>query len=154
MVKIFMCSEKANIERLNTLKQEDMFIYIGDMMGKPRMTKSDRWKKRPCVLRYWQIKDELNRQIGDFKLGETFYVQFQIQMPKSWSKKKKEEMLGKPHKQKPDNSNLTKSLEDMILKDDSCVWYTIPNKIWGTETKAIIKNITLEQIAKIEEILK
>ena len=151
MVKILMCSEKANVERLNTLKQEDMFIYVGDFMGKPRMVKSDRWRKRSCVLRYWQIKDELNRQLGDFKLSNCFYVQFQIKMPDSWSKKKKEQMFMQPHQQKPDNSNCLKALEDMILKDDSSVWFTISTKVWYNETRVIIKNIN--NIYDLTEIL-
>jgi hypothetical protein len=149
-----MLSEKSNVERLNGVKQEDVFIYVGDFMGKPRMVKSDRWRKRGCVLRYWQIKDELNRQLGDFKLGNCFYVQFQIKMPDSWSKKKKEKMLGKPHQNKPDNSNLVKSLEDMILEDDSCVWFTISNKVWGNETRVIVKNIDDEKLKKIQEMFE
>jgi len=35
-------------------------------IGKPRMTQSDRWKKRDCVVRYFNFKDEIRRQMGDF----------------------------------------------------------------------------------------
>lgn len=30
-------------------------------MGKPRMNKADAWKKRPCVLRYWEYSDNLKK---------------------------------------------------------------------------------------------
>ena len=67
-------------------------------------------------------------------------VKFTIKMPDSWSKKKKEEMFDKPHQQKPDNSNLLKSIEDMLLVDDSKVWFCIPYKKWGNETTVMIMN--------------
>ena len=31
-------------------------------VAKPRMTRSDRWKKRPVVLKYWQFKDALKEK--------------------------------------------------------------------------------------------
>jgi len=39
-------------------------------LPKPRMVKSDAWRKRPCVVKYWQYKDELKKQFKGYKLGE------------------------------------------------------------------------------------
>ncbi len=35
-----------------------------DVVGKPRMTQRDKWKKRPCVLRYRAFADELRLKVG------------------------------------------------------------------------------------------
>lgn len=97
---------------------------------KPRMTRSDAWKQRPPVLRYFQFKDDLQAQIkGD--LDPRFTVQFFVAMPKSWSDKKKAAMMGKPHQQKPDVDNYLKSLMDALCKDDSYVYDTRAIKRWS-----------------------
>ena len=43
--------------------------------AKPRMTRADTWKKRPCVVKYWAYKDELRRLIeeNDIKIDEEIY---------------------------------------------------------------------------------
>jgi len=52
-------------------------------------------------------------------------------MPKSWSKKKKAEMLGQPHQQKPDIDNLLKALMDAVLPEDSHIYDIRATKYWG-----------------------
>ena len=97
---------------------------------KPRMTQSDKWKKRPAVMRYHQYKDELHLLVrGD--LEPTFTVVFNVQMPKSWSNKKKEEMEGKPHQQKPDIDNYLKAFMDALCVDDSYVYDVRAIKRWS-----------------------
>ena len=125
MVKILMCSEKANVERLSVLKNDYMF-YRGDIMGKVRMSKADRWRKRPCVMKYWEFKDRLVAQAKEqkFELGNILHMEFIIEMPKSWSKKKKEAMFMKPHQNKPDIDNIVKGLMDALKDSDSDVWHT------------------------------
>ena len=83
-------------------------------MGKPRMVKSDSWKKRPCVLRYWRYKDVIASSVSHFDLSFCAEVsmKFYMGIPKSWSKKKKEEMKGKPHQQKVDIDNVIKGVFD------------------------------------------
>lgn len=51
-------------------------------------------------------------------------------MPKSWSNKKRNEMLGKPHQQKPDIDNLIKAVLDCLCKDDSYIWNVTALKQW------------------------
>ena len=57
------------------------------IMGKPRMTRADRWKKRPVVERYWRYKDELIRlaKENNYKPGNTLDIEFCIPMPKGIS---------------------------------------------------------------------
>ena len=103
-----------------------------DPIPKPRMVKSDKYKKRPVVLNYWAFKDELSLKckVQNVELGEELHVDFYIKMPKSWSKKKKAEMYLSPHKQTPDIDNLTKSLMDCLLKEDSHIWSINARKFW------------------------
>jgi Holliday junction resolvase RusA-like endonuclease len=107
----------------------------------PRMVKSDAWRKRSVVLRYWAYKDELNllcNKVG-YKLGEIVDMVFILPMPKSWTKKEKLERDGKPHQQKPDLDNLEKSICDCLLEDDSVVWKMGAEKRWGKTGKIIFK---------------
>jgi Holliday junction resolvase RusA-like endonuclease len=85
-------------------------------VAKPRMSQKDVWAKRPCVLKYRAYCDELRLQAGKWELPYSFAVTFVCPMPKSWSKKKRAEMEGKPMQTTPDNSNLLKALEDALLK--------------------------------------
>lgn len=100
-------------------------------VGKPRMTQRDRWKKRPCVLRYHQFKDQC--RLHNVTLGDSVSVRFYIPMPDSWSKKKKREMLNQPHQQKADIDNLLKALLDACLADDSSVYAITATKHWDVE---------------------
>lgn len=68
---------------------------------KPRMTARDKWKQRPPVLRYRAFKDEV-RAKGLSVPTSGAHVRFILPMPKSWSKKRKTEMNGRAHQQKPD----------------------------------------------------
>lgn len=104
-------------------------------VSKPRMTRADTWKKRPCVTRYWAYKDELNEKIKelDIKVQDELFLEFYMPMPKSWSKKKKLDFLNKPHQQKPDIDNLVKGVMDAIFKEDSHVHTIYAKKIWSNE---------------------
>jgi len=60
-------------------------------------------------------------------------------MPKSWSKKKKEEMYCQPHKQRPDLDNLIKALQDCLCEEDSHIHtYLDVSKVWGKDGAIII----------------
>ena len=106
-------------------------------MPKPRMTRRDKWKKRPVVLRYHAFKDEVRFQ-GVYLPEHGYHVTFIIPMPKSWSKKKKLEMDGEPHQQTPDKDNLEKALLDSLFEDDSRIWDGRVTKRWGQVGKIIV----------------
>lgn len=98
---------------------------------KPRMTRRDKWAKRPCVLRYWAFKDEV-RQFGvDYTSDDALL--FLMPMPKSWSKKRKAAMDGEPHMQTPDCDNLIKAWNDSLYDDDSAIHTICARKIWAYE---------------------
>ncbi|MEE8128174.1 RusA family crossover junction endodeoxyribonuclease [Candidatus Vondammii sp. HM_W22] len=104
--------------------------YDINPQAKPRMTKRDKWAKRPAVQRYHAFKDEIRYR--KVKLPESgWHVVFQIQMPKSWANKKRLQMAGKPHQVVPDKDNLEKALLDSLFLDDCRVWDGRVTKIWG-----------------------
>ena len=107
---------------------------------KPRMTRADRWKKRPIVLKYWDFCNELNRQANrlNYIPGDKVSLIFFIPMAKSWSKKKREQMLGKPHKAKPDIDNLAKAFLDALLTEDSYVYSLTAEKYWSNEPSIVV----------------
>ncbi len=116
-----------------------MKIYDIKPVPKPRMTQSDKWQKRPCVVRYWEFKDEVNRL--NMEVDSNQHIHFIIAIPKSWGKKKKLTMAGKPHKQKPDIDNLTKALLDAIHKEDAHIYDVRASKWWGEKDCIAIENI-------------
>tara|TARA_R110002074_G_scaffold370747_1_gene545665 strand:+ start:298 stop:678 length:381 start_codon:yes stop_codon:yes gene_type:complete len=112
-----------------------MILYPKKGMAKPRMTQADSWKKRPIVLKYWEYKDHIKNwsSQNDFNLGNDIYCVFNIPMPPSWSKKKKAQMLGKHHQQRPDIDNLLKGLMDALLEEDSHIHTVYSKKVWSEE---------------------
>ena len=107
---------------------------------KPRMTRRDKWRKRPCVVRYHAFKDQV--RVSGIKLPDGgAWILFKVPMPKSWSLKKKAEMLGTPCRSVPDVDNYLKALLDACYLDDSCVWDIRVTKQWATEGAIEIREI-------------
>jgi Holliday junction resolvase RusA-like endonuclease len=107
------------------------------------MTKADAWKKRPIVLAYWEFKDEINKQANEqgFVLGEQYKMRVYVEMPKSWSEKKKQRMDGYKHQQRPDWDNYAKGAQDSLAEEDSRIWYAVILKRWAREPGIIIDNL-------------
>ena len=111
--------------------------YYITPVAKPRMTQRDKWKKRPSVIKYRAFKDEI-RAAGIELEESNQHVTFIIPMPKSWSKKKRLESRGMPHKQRPDIDNLQKALLDAVTSEDCYIWDMRCTKIWGDDGAIII----------------
>jgi Holliday junction resolvase RusA-like endonuclease len=102
------------------------------------MTRRDKWAKRPPVVRYFAFCDEV--RIHNVSIAEHGdHVIFIIPMPGSWSKKKRAEMDGFPHRQKPDADNLLKSILDAVHKDDCGIWDVRVTKRWGVQGEIQIR---------------
>ena len=97
----------------------------------PRMTHADRWKRRPCVVKYFEYRDQVRAIAAEqgFTLPERFYLWFQMPMPKSWSQRKKRMMFGEPCRVKPDADNLAKGFFD-CFGEDKHVWSVQITKTW------------------------
>lgn len=108
---------------------------------KPRMTQRDRWAKRPRIVKYHIFCDGLRHyaSLNNYEVGKELSLTFIMEMPKSWSKKKRNELNGQPHTQRPDLDNLIKAFKDALCEDDSHVHtYFNMKKVWGEEGKIII----------------
>lgn len=101
------------------------FMIPGAPCPKPRQTKSDKWKKRPSVLRYrdWadrtraEARKAVDRKVPGLVLrsyGRMKAVAF-FALPSSWNAATKARMLGRPHCQRPDADNLMKAIGDGLF---------------------------------------
>ena len=125
---------------LNTHQKKRVIMLVDiDPVPKPRMTRADKWKKRPCVMRYRQFADELRQATKDETFGNQLLLEFHIEMPKSWSRKKLSEMNGKPHQSRPDLDNLIKTL-DAIFPEDSSIYDISATKFWAEKGRIKIEN--------------
>lgn len=97
------------------------FVIPGAPIGKVRMTRSDKWRKRPCVLRYRAWADKARASAGEVPKAETVKSITAIARfapPQSWSKKKRLAAIGKYHRVKPDADNALKSLGDALWPEN------------------------------------
>lgn len=102
-----------------------------DPVPKPRQTRSDKWKQRPCVVRYRDFADEVRAAGATLKNGDsiTFVIATNVRS-----------RHGKPHEQRPDLDNLLKAFMDAILKEDSGIHTLGPlRKVWGESGCIIIE---------------
>lgn len=108
-------------------------------MGAVRQSSSDRWKKRPAVLRYRDYRDEIRRQAGALTIpaGGLILV-FSFKPPKSVSRKLYNQMIESPHTVKPDIDNLVKGFLDALLINDQHIWDVRAVKIWGEVDKIVV----------------
>lgn len=108
-----------------------MLVIKIDPVAKPRMTRSDKWNERDCVMRYRAYCDRLRLAWGDRSVPDRLDLVFTIAMPDSWSRKKRTAMENQPHQSKPDIDNLLKGFMDALLKDDARIWSVRASKVWG-----------------------
>lgn len=103
---------------------------------KPRQTRSDVWKQRPCVMNYRAFADELRLRFGKVPEGvEHIDLSIFIKMPETWSQKKKNEHKGRLHRQKPDIDNLLKAVMDALFINDAGIARIAAVKIWAPYDK-------------------
>ena len=107
-------------------------------VGKPRMTQSDKWKKRAVVERYFAYRDAIKLQANllGFELTGELEITFYLSVPKSNAKMQKSMHL-QPHTSKPDIDNLLKAFLD-CFGEDKTVHTVKAKKIWTIENPHII----------------
>jgi Holliday junction resolvase RusA-like endonuclease len=114
-------------------KQKYPIVLKVKSMGKPRMVKSDAWRKRPCVMAYWKFKDNVIAELKKQIFPHPVHLIFILPMPKSWSEKRKKQFDGQPLQQTPDWDNLAKGLIDALFKYDDHLYDVRTTKVWGRE---------------------
>ena len=110
--------------------------------SRPRVTKRGTFYAKP----YNDFKESFTLLLGAKKLlsgALSASIQLSIPMPKSWTKKKKAEMLGEYHIQKPDSDNYAKAILDgmngIFYDDDSQIAQLHIVKRWGVDGYINIK---------------
>jgi len=117
-------------------------IVKGAPIAKPRMSQRDKWKLRPCVVRYREWADRLREIIGPIPPAETVDEVSGVayfEPPKSWSKKRRLEMIGQRHVATPDADNLAKAVLDALWKEDSGIFLGPWRKFWNTSARLEIE---------------
>lgn len=113
-----------------------------------RMTQHSKFSEKAKEYRSWKNSIQFCLKTAERTLPEghiplqqrkTLGIQFHLPMPKNWSLKRKSELRGTPHTQRPDLSNLLKALEDALWQEDSVLWYyNHLSKFWNDSGKIII----------------
>ena len=112
-----------------------------DPVGKPRMTQSDKWQKRPAVMKYRNFCDILRPFSAPFQKSSRLLIIFEIPMPRTWSKKKRLAKDGTPHQQRPDIDNLLKAVLDAFFEEDKFVYHVTASKIWKVKGSIFISEV-------------
>lgn len=115
-------------------------IQIHDILivGKPRQTQRDKWKKRECVLRYRAMCDEM--RLRGVKVPDSYVAVVYLPMPKSWTPAKRFEMNGTKHQTKPDHDNCAKSIGDSVRRQDQRIHDGRAIKRWAYRPRLVIVN--------------
>jgi len=103
-------------------------------IGKPRQTRSDKWRKRPCVLAYRAFADQVRALIpAEVRAADVVRLDWVATFtpPESWSNKRKLASIGQPHRSKPDRDNIDKALMDSLFEEDSGIASGTISKVWG-----------------------
>ena len=121
-------------------------------VAKPRMTQRDKWQPSKAAGKYFSFCNHI-RHLANLKglytlPGVLNSLIFNIQMPQSWSSKKKAEMNDMPHESTPDLDNLLKSL-DCFGEDRHIHSIGSIKKVWAYEGSIILE---IDQEQEPEEI--
>lgn len=129
------------------------FTVPGPPVPKPRQTRSDRWKQRPCVVKYRHWADECRlailknpenrpkvKHLDLMGISVSVLLRFFLPLPKGKSKGAE---AGAPHLRKPDLDNMTKSAMDAVFKADQVIYRIDAEKRWddgqGPRTEIVIE---------------
>jgi len=109
-----------------------LFTIPGAPMGKPRMTRRDKWKKRPAVVKYRNWADRARAAAPSDLPAEPISVSWvaYLPLPKSWRKPLQDAMRWQLHRHKPDRDNIDKALLDALFKNDAGVCQGTLEKRW------------------------
>lgn len=111
---------------------------------KPRMTRRDKTPRLQSkrVRDYFDWVNEISLLWNIEYVPIPLSITFIVPMSKSWTKKKKAEYEGMPHRQKPDLDNFIKAFKDALLEEDCHVWkYGEMKKVWGYDGQIIVHDV-------------
>jgi Holliday junction resolvase RusA-like endonuclease len=141
---------KGNIKSAVVQLEPAIYIFNITPIGKPRMTRRDKWAKTRTVAasKYMVWRNQLELLVDEqkFTIGDGVQVIFLLPFKKNWSKEKCEEMRGMPHQEKPDTDNMLKGFIDVLAKSDQRIYDKHPLKFWWDTGKiVVVRNVPLYQ---------
>ena len=104
-------------------------------IGKPRMTQRDKWQKRPAVVKYRIFADALRDCMKGIDLSDVMFLGIvaYLPFPKSYGKRYKKRLEGRPHREKPDFDNISKAVADALVEQDKGIYFGSIRKYWQDE---------------------
>lgn len=109
-----------------------IFTVMGTPVGKPRMTRRDKWKKRDCVVKYRSWADEARAAIGrTTKFMLTRPMRLEVIAFFDIPKSNREAIPGNYHAVKPDGDNILKSVCDALFHNDQMIIQQKVTKYWA-----------------------
>ena len=127
-------------------KQRPRFSKFGGVYD---CQKKEQWNTKQQIKKQIESEYEMNKDDVLVKEGVPLKMNivFKTSMPKSFSKKKKKELDGKPDLRRPDLDNYEKFYMDvmnnLVYKDDSQICKIISEKVYAVESSV---EICLEEI--------
>ena len=114
--------------------------------SRPRFTKRGFAYTPPTTVEYEKaLKAEAESEMNGrppMECPVRVRLEYWFPIPKSYSKKKREELIGQPHTKKPDLDNLVKTLDALngvVFKDDSQIVDIRAQKMYGEVPYTIIE---------------
>jgi Holliday junction resolvase RusA-like endonuclease len=103
-------------------------IY-GNPIGKPRMTRADKWKQRTCVMQYRAWADVI-RSLA--RTGTKITLQKPTVLTiRAFFKAPDGAHRTGPHTHKPDFDNVEKAVADALFQNDQMIYKASVEKLWA-----------------------
>lgn len=97
---------------------------------------------RKRYMKYVQFKIDVRKEakrVSYFPRHDNVWIKFYFPMPKSWSKKKRNQHAWEKHQEKPDRGNCEKAISDALMKEDKFDWDGRSSKFYTTASKGYIE---------------
>lgn len=126
------------------------FTCQGQPLGKPRMTRRDKWAKRACVTKYWRWCDDLRgsaqlKQKLQLDTPHKLSICAYFQIPRSWTARQLVHLGGTYHTVAPDWDNVAKAVMDALIENDAVVSFGRTCKLWddgnGPRVEVILEEL-------------
>lgn len=123
------------------------FLLPGDPCGKPRMTRQDKWKQRPRVMRYRSWADVARQIVNGHPLWKRrLHRPTKLDVIATFAIPKSRQKTVKPddwHTVTPDTDNILKAVGDALFENDQMIVDSTILKRWGILPQVTVTITTL-----------
>ena len=103
----------------------------GQPVAKPRMTRSDKWKKRICVMAYRAWCDWARLKAFKSKSKKLTLTKATTLHVVAYLQPRGKNMKAGPHTQRPDADNILKAVCDALFVNDEMIYAKTIKKLWS-----------------------